>query len=175
MTRMKSLTDHLAAIHQRIKENAEKKLAAQPELDLGMPDLAAPALKPPGWDRHAAPASVTRNTDLAIYELHVRDFSITDDSVPEAYRGKYAAFTRADSRGMQHLAALARASDTPGPVVVLSTAHAAKFPEDVAKVAGVTPQLPRGAADLADRPERFERLPAETEVIKGYVRAFAQG
>ena len=38
MTRMKSLTDHLAAIHARIKENAEKKLAAQPELDLGIDD-----------------------------------------------------------------------------------------------------------------------------------------
>jgi len=57
--------------------------------------------------------------------------------------------------------------------VVLSTAHAAKFPEDVAKVSGVTPALPRGVADLADRPERFERLAADAETIKGYVRAFA--
>jgi threonine synthase len=71
------------------------------------------------------------------------------------------------------VSALGRASDTPGPVVVLSTAHAAKFPEDVAKVSGVTPQLPRGAADLADRPERFERLAAEADTIKAYVRAFA--
>jgi threonine synthase len=73
------------------------------------------------------------------------------------------------------VSALGRASDTPGPVVVLSTAHAAKFPEDVAKVSGLTPQLPRGAADLADRPERFDRLPAETETIKAYVRTFAGG
>ena len=72
------------------------------------------------------------------------------------------------------VSALGRASDTPGPIVVLSTAHAAKFPEDVAKVSGVTPQLPRGAADLAGRPERFERLPAETETIKAYVRTFAE-
>jgi threonine synthase len=72
------------------------------------------------------------------------------------------------------VAALGRAPDTPGPVVVLSTAHAAKFPEDVAKVAGVTPALPRGVADLADRPERFEHLPAEPESIKAYVRAFAE-
>ena len=73
------------------------------------------------------------------------------------------------------VSALDRAADMPGPVVVLSTAHAAKFPEDVAKVSGLTPQAPRGAADLADRPERFERLPAETEVIKRYVRTFAEG
>jgi threonine synthase len=60
-----------------------------------------------------------------------------------------------------------------GPVVVLSTAHAAKFPEAVAKVSGVTPALPRGVADLAKRPERFDRLPAEADTIKAYVRAFA--
>ena len=71
------------------------------------------------------------------------------------------------------VSALGRATDTPGPIVLLSTAHAAKFPEDVAKVSGVTPQLPRGAADLADRPERFDRLPAESETIKAYVRTFA--
>jgi threonine synthase len=72
------------------------------------------------------------------------------------------------------VAALTRAEAAPGPVVVLSTAHPAKFPEDVAKAAGVTPTLPPGAADLAARPERFERLPAETETIKAYVRAFAE-
>ncbi|WP_334164844.1 threonine synthase [Phenylobacterium sp.] len=71
------------------------------------------------------------------------------------------------------VAALKRVADLPGPVVVLSTAHAAKFPEDVAEASGVTPALPRGALDLADRPERFDRLPAEPETIKEYVRAFA--
>lgn len=71
------------------------------------------------------------------------------------------------------VAALKRVADAPGPVVVLSTAHAAKFPQDVAQASGVTPALPRGALDLADRPERFDRLPAEPETIKEYVRAFA--
>jgi threonine synthase len=65
--------------------------------------------------------------------------------------------------------------ETDGPVVVLSTAHPAKFPEDVALASGVTPALPRGVANLADRPERFDRLPAEPETIKAYVRAFAEG
>jgi len=64
---------------------------------------------------------------------------------------------------------------TSAPVVVLSTAHPAKFPEAVSKVTGVTPQLPRGVAGLSDKPERFDRLPAEAETIKAYVRAFAEG
>jgi threonine synthase len=73
------------------------------------------------------------------------------------------------------LSALRRAKDLTGPVVVMSTAHAAKFPEAVSKAAGVAPALPRGVADLAQRPERFDRLPAEAETIKAYVRAFAEG
>ncbi len=64
--------------------------------------------------------------------------------------------------------------DLDGPVIVLSTAHPAKFPADVARASGVTPHLPRGVASLADRPEKFDRLPAETETIKAYVRAFAE-
>jgi threonine synthase len=38
----------------------------------------------------------------------------------------------------------------------------------------VTPSLPRGAADLAGRQERFARLPAEADTIKSYVRTFAE-
>jgi threonine synthase len=72
------------------------------------------------------------------------------------------------------VAALRRVPDLEGPVVVLSTAHAAKFPEDVARASGVTPELPRGAANLAALVERFDRLPAESETIKAYVRAFAE-
>jgi len=62
-----------------------------------------------------------------------------------------------------------------GPTVVMSTAHPAKFPEDVAKACGVTPSLPRGVASLADREERYDRLPGEAETIKAYVRAFSEG
>lgn len=72
------------------------------------------------------------------------------------------------------VAALAKADGLQAPVVVLSTAHPAKFPEDVAQAAGVAPELPRGAANLARRAERYDRLPAEAETIKAYVRAFAE-
>ena len=68
-----------------------------------------------------------------------------------------------------------RRTPLEGPVIVMATAHAAKFPDTVAKASGVTPALPRGASDLASRPERFDRLPAEAETIKAYVRAFAEG
>jgi pullulanase len=68
-------------------------------------------LKPQGWDSLVKPA-LESPTDIAIYELHVRDFSAWDPSVPEAQRGTYLAFTQADSNGMQHLKRLAQAGLT---------------------------------------------------------------
>lgn len=75
-------------------------------------DLAAPRLAPPGWQQAAAATRVQALADMVVYELHVRDFSINDPSVPPAHRGKYLAFTDAASNGMRHLAALARAGLT---------------------------------------------------------------
>jgi len=75
-------------------------------------DLSDPQLKPAGWDRHAAPQRVKAPTDMAIYELHVRDFSIDDATVPAAQRGKYLAFTASESNGMRHLKALSKAGMT---------------------------------------------------------------
>lgn len=104
-------------------------------------DLGDPRLKPAGWDTHAAPATVQANTDMVVYELHVRDFSVTDSSVPAAHRGKYLAFTDTGSRGMRHLRALAQAGLTD--VHLLPVFDLATVPE-----AGcVTPKVPAAAPD----------------------------
>jgi pullulanase-type alpha-1,6-glucosidase len=66
------------------------------------------ALRPRGWDRLVKPP-LAQPEDSTIYELHVRDFSITDQSVPAAHRGTYLAFTDRDSNGMRHLRSLAKA------------------------------------------------------------------
>jgi pullulanase len=75
-------------------------------------DLDAPELKPRGWDRHRAPDSAPRQEDMTIYELHVRDFSAFDATVPAAHRGKFLAFTDRNAAGMRHLRGLARAGVT---------------------------------------------------------------
>ena len=71
-------------------------------------DLNSAALKPPGWDQLVIPP-LAQPVDSAIYELHIRDFSIGDTTVPEADRGGYRAFTHPGSAGMTHLAALSAA------------------------------------------------------------------
>jgi pullulanase/glycogen debranching enzyme len=69
-------------------------------------DLNGVDLKPEGWDALEKPA-LAAPEDIVIYELHIRDFSVSDQTVPEALRGTYKAFTVKDSNGMQHLSALA--------------------------------------------------------------------
>ena len=59
------------------------------------------------------------------------------------------------------------------PVIALSTAHPAKFPEAVKAAAGVEPHLPGSVSDHSTKVEQIDRLPADAEAIKAYVRAFA--
>ena len=63
-------------------------------------DLTDPALAPPGWDATSKP-ELERFEDIAIYELHVRDFSIFDETVDAGQRGTYAAFADDDSKAIR--------------------------------------------------------------------------
>ena len=74
-------------------------------------DASATYTAAAGWDGSAPPQTVAVSPDMAIYELHVRDFSANDPTVPAEHRGKYLAFTDSHSNGMKHLKALADARD----------------------------------------------------------------
>ncbi|NTU78946.1 MAG: pullulanase-type alpha-1,6-glucosidase [Chloroflexales bacterium] len=74
-------------------------------------DLADPDLAPAGWGQLAKPP-IEAPEDIVLYELHVRDFSSFDQSVPEALRGTFMAFTLAESAGVAHLRELAEAGVT---------------------------------------------------------------
>ncbi|ABK05142.1 alpha-1,6-glucosidase, pullulanase-type [Arthrobacter sp. FB24] len=65
-------------------------------------DLDDKSLAPSGWAKLQKPA-LSKPEDLSVYELHVRDFSITDDSVPAGHRGTYKAFTDTGSNGMKRM------------------------------------------------------------------------
>jgi threonine synthase len=55
------------------------------------------------------------------------------------------------------------------PMVVLSTAHAAKFPDAVERACGVRPQLPEWLSDISQRPERVTVLPADQSAVERFV------
>lgn len=71
-------------------------------------DMNDPSLMPEGWQTLEKPP-LEAPEDIVVYELHIRDFSITDESVPEELRGTYMAFTLEDSDGVHQLETLADA------------------------------------------------------------------
>ena len=61
--------------------------------------------------------------------------------------------------------------DPAVPMVVLSTAHAAKFPDAVEAACGARPPLPEWLCDLETRPERVTVLPADQSAVERFVMA----
>jgi threonine synthase len=62
--------------------------------------------------------------------------------------------------------AAARALAQPGEAMVaLATAHPAKFPDAVAQATGVRPPLPDRLADLFERQERYQVIPADKQAL----------
>ena len=55
------------------------------------------------------------------------------------------------------------------PMVVLSTAHAAKFPDAVEAACGARPPLPEWLGDLYARPERFTTLPVDQAAVERHI------
>jgi threonine synthase len=61
--------------------------------------------------------------------------------------------------------------DPAVPMIVLSTAHAAKFPDAVEAACGVRPALPDWLAHINERPERVTALPADQSAVERFILA----
>ena len=103
-------------------------------------DLADPRLSPKQWAETPAPA-VRNDSARSIYELHLRDFSAADETVPPELRGTYRAFTVAGSAGVRHLAELAQAG--MNTIHLLPTFDIATIPEH--RGSQRSPRIPVGA------------------------------
>ncbi len=62
-----------------------------------------------------------------------------------------------------------RRRDADVPLIVLGTAHPAKFGAAVAEATGVTPEVPERAGDLMNLPERFHSVPNDLDAIRPYL------
>lgn len=109
--------------------------------------------------------------------------------VQEALRARYAAASTSDAETLAAIAAhrretgrlvdphtavalaAARNFRTAAPVVVLATAHPAKFPDAVRQATGVTPPLPERLAHLYEGVERADTLPASFAEVRRYIAA----
>lgn len=114
-------------------------------------NLDSRELKPDGWDHHPLPR-LAHPADISLYELHIRDFSVNDTSVPAAHRGKYLAFTDQNSDGMRHLRGLQKAG----------LSHIHLLPAfDIASVNETgcsTPSVPNAAANGAEQQAAVEAV-----------------
>lgn len=68
------------------------------------------------------------------------------------------------------MAAQVKKADPAIPMVMLSTAHPAKFPDAVEAVTGQHPALPPHMADLFDREEKYDHLAHDLEALKACIR-----
>jgi threonine synthase len=59
--------------------------------------------------------------------------------------------------------------DPAVPMVVLGTAHAAKFPDAMEAACGIRPALPAWLSDLHARPERVTLLPADQAQVERHI------
>jgi threonine synthase len=73
------------------------------------------------------------------------------------------------------VAAAIKMGKGPAPVVVLSTAHPAKFPDAVSQAIGAPPVEPRRLSGLKNLPERLEILANDTALIKQFISSRLTG
>jgi threonine synthase len=105
-------------------------------------------------------------------------------SADRADEGEAAAAIRTMARETGHLidphtavavaVAEKEARDPAIPMVVLSTAHPAKFPDAVESACGVRPMLPEWLADLDRRPERIATLPVDQSAVEHHILSISR-
>ncbi|MEU4152483.1 pullulanase-type alpha-1,6-glucosidase [Streptomyces sp. NPDC026659] len=128
-------------------------------------DLADRSLAPKGWTDLKKPKAVPLR-DAQIQELHIRDFSVADPTVPAGDRGTYLAFTDKNSDGSKHLRALAEAGTSY--VHLLPAFDIATIPEKKADQATPDCDLASYPADSDKQQECVAKTAAKDAYNWGY-------
>ncbi|MBI3435114.1 MAG: threonine synthase [Proteobacteria bacterium] len=85
------------------------------------------------------------------------------------------AFYLADPHTAVGLAVAEKCARDPSvPMIVLATAHPAKFPDAVAAACGTRPELPDWLADLPSRSERVTRLACDQGAVERHILAISR-
>ncbi|MFI1163006.1 pullulanase-type alpha-1,6-glucosidase [Streptomyces sp. NPDC020801] len=128
-------------------------------------DLDDRALAPSGWSHLAKPRAVPLR-DAQIQELHVRDFSVADKTVPAKDQGTYLAFTDRGSDGSRHLRRLAKAGTSY--VHLLPAFDIATIPEKKADQASPDCDLASYPADSEQQQACVAKTAAKDAYNWGY-------
>lgn len=109
----------------------------------------------------------------------IRAASVSDMDTLEAMRRVFqkSGYT-ADPHtavGLEVVSRLKAGGELDGPVIVMSTAHPAKFPDTCEKATGIRPQEPDQLARLKALPSTKQRIAADTAALATQVRARLAG
>ena len=117
----------------------------------------------------------TRRLELpepVLFELRGRysAFASSDDETRAAIKAVYRLTGRiVDPHTAVGVAAAMKMGKPLSPVVILSTAHPAKFPQAVTEAIGEAPPEPKRLSGLKDLPERLEILDNDPVLIKRFI------
>ncbi|WP_405971652.1 pullulanase-type alpha-1,6-glucosidase [Streptomyces sp. NBC_00988] len=128
-------------------------------------DLADKSLAPSGWSTLKKPKAVALK-DAEIQELHIRDYSVDDKTVPAADRGTYLAFTDKNSDGSKHLRELAKSGTSY--VHLLPAFDIATIPEKKSEQSTTDCDLASYAADSEKQQECVAAVAAKDAYNWGY-------
>ncbi|MGW7409021.1 pullulanase-type alpha-1,6-glucosidase [Streptomyces sp. NPDC054833] len=128
-------------------------------------DLNDKALAPGGWSTLHKPKAVPLK-DAQIQELHIRDFSVADKTVPAKDQGTYLAFTDQGSDGSKHLRELAKSGTSY--VHLLPAFDIATIPEKKADQATPDCDPASFAADSDKQQECVAKTAAKDAYNWGY-------
>ncbi|MFE6171676.1 pullulanase-type alpha-1,6-glucosidase [Streptomyces sp. NPDC056464] len=128
-------------------------------------DLGDRSLAPAGWSTYTKPKAVPLK-DAQIQELHVRDFSVADKTVPAKDKGTYLAFTDKLSDGSKHLKQLAEAGTSY--VHLLPAFDIATIPEKKSDQARTDCDLASFPADSERQQECVAKIAAKDAYNWGY-------
>ena len=102
--------------------------------------------------------------EFAAYRLNDEETLEVINDVQDEYGYTLDPHTATGMNGARDIA-----KKTGGAVVLLATAHPAKFPDAVEKATGKRPDLPEHLADLFTRKEHMTELPNDRETVQEFV------
>ena len=169
------------ALNEGVYESGDAHPTLSPSMDIQVASNFERALfeacdRNSGWTA-AAMADFARHRRLAIPQevlarLRARygAFAETDAATLAAIKAVHDETGRIiDPHTGVAMAAARKLKDAQGPVVVLSTAHPAKFPDAVTRAIGIAPPVPARLKGLESLPERVETLPANLPLIRDFI------
>ena len=121
---------------------------------------------------------VNKQPDLQAMREDIFAVSITDDetrrTIKEAYNQYKVLLEPHGAVGWAGLVRYLREMKDWSPCVSLETADPAKFPEEIVRLTGVNPPLPKAMARLDQLDEHFDRINRNYASLKDYLGRFAK-